>query len=122
MCMKCCFLLKCSQILVTLDRELTVCATDLPLQYFGQLTAMNKLTVSLIVAVVIVMCIPEVHTKWKDCYATWSRCSRWSSPLTGILWKTCNARCRQLKRNGGNCVRTRSKCPMSRKPYQCQCY
>ncbi|VDH93327.1 Hypothetical predicted protein, partial [Mytilus galloprovincialis] len=27
-----------------------------------------------------------------DCWNTWSRCSRWSSGGTGILWKGCNNR------------------------------
>ncbi|KAH9502873.1 Hydramacin-1 [Bulinus truncatus] len=59
---------------------------------------------------------------WGDCYETWSRCSRWSSPFTGKLWKSCNDRCKQLGRRGGNCVLSPSKCPLSSKAYQCQCY
>ncbi|KAH9502865.1 hypothetical protein Btru_074669 [Bulinus truncatus] len=58
-----------------------------------------------------------------DCWDTWSRCSQWSSFATGILWHSCDERCKQLKRSGGNCVLSPTNCPIvSNKTYQCQCY
>ncbi|CAG5136284.1 unnamed protein product [Candidula unifasciata] len=57
----------------------------------------------------------------KDCYNDWSRCSRWSSPLTGILWKNCDKRCKQLGKRSGKCVRVRARCPVSKTVLQCQC-
>uniref|UniRef100_A0A182YU75 Uncharacterized protein n=1 Tax=Biomphalaria glabrata TaxID=6526 RepID=A0A182YU75_BIOGL len=56
------------------------------------------------------------------CYETWSRCSTWSRRYTGRVWLTCEGKCRMLGKNGGSCRLTRSKCPLSRYSYQCQCY
>ncbi|XP_055862837.1 hydramacin-1-like [Biomphalaria glabrata] len=72
--------------------------------------------------VVVGIFLSAVEAGWGDCYETWSRCSRWSSPFTGVLWKSCNDRCKELKKRGGNCVQTPSKCPVTSKAYQCQCY
>ncbi|KAL9975828.1 hypothetical protein ACROYT_G013034 [Oculina patagonica] len=58
----------------------------------------------------------------KECYDTWSRCTTWSYPLGGILWQKCNTRCKCLGREGGTCVETPSKCPLSNTAWQCQCH
>ncbi|XP_078368185.1 hydramacin-1-like [Oculina patagonica] len=57
-----------------------------------------------------------------NCYETWSRCSAWSKPLTGIVWQSCNGRCKCLGREGGTCGVTPSKCPLSKTAWQCQCH
>nr|QXT26520.1 mytimacin 1 [Mytilus coruscus] len=56
-----------------------------------------------------------------DCWDTWSRCSRWSSGGTGILWKGCNNRCKELGYKSGSCVLRRSDCPLTSKAYRCEC-
>merc|ERR1711913_193211 len=48
-----------------------------------------------------------------DCYEVWSRCSGWSSFLTGYAWLTCDDRCKELGKSGGNCVPVPSNCPLS---------
>jgi hypothetical protein len=57
------------------------------------------------------------------CYDTWSRCSKWSSFLTGKLWADCAKRCKELGKSGGNCVEVNSTCFFIKgKVLQCQCY
>ncbi|CAL1541195.1 unnamed protein product [Lymnaea stagnalis] len=59
----------------------------------------------------------------KRCYVAWSRCSGWSSWLTGVVWKSCEKRCKEdLKKKGGRCVKVKSDCPLSKEAYQCRCY
>ncbi|GFO37945.1 macin [Plakobranchus ocellatus] len=83
----------------------------------------SKLCLMAMVLVAVAVISPDqVEAGWGDCYETWSRCSRWSSPATGYLWLSCNDRCRELGRSGGNCRPAPSSCPLSRKAYQCQCY
>nr|AHG59339.1 Mytimacin-6 [Mytilus galloprovincialis] len=55
------------------------------------------------------------------CWATWSRCTRWSSWATGWLWKTCNDRCKELGYRSGRCVLRPSDCPLANKAYRCEC-
>merc|ERR1711874_25068 len=57
-----------------------------------------------------------------DCYEVWSRCSGWSSFLTGYAWLTCDDRCKELGKSGGNCVPVPSNCPLSSDAFQCQCH
>lgn len=47
---------------------------------------------------------------------------RWSSWATGILWKNCNDRCKEQGRRGGRCVEVPSKCKLTKRARQCQCY
>nr|AFI24614.1 antibacterial peptide [Cyclina sinensis] len=76
----------------------------------------------LVVLVVMNSQVPVVHGGFiGDCWATWSRCSKWSNFLTGVLWKTCNERCIDLGHTGGDCVEVKSNCPLSDKAWQCQC-
>nr|WDS38436.1 theromacin-like antimicrobial peptide [Apocyclops royi] len=56
-----------------------------------------------------------------DCWETWSRCSRWSSGLTGILWQSCPQRCQCLGWSSGRCELKPSRCPLSRKAWACTC-
>ena len=56
------------------------------------------------------------------CWATWSRCSGWSSGATGILWYGCDKRCKCLGRSGGNCNLIPASCSTTGYAYQCQCY
>ncbi|KAK3612040.1 hypothetical protein CHS0354_021721 [Potamilus streckersoni] len=56
-----------------------------------------------------------------DCWDTWSRCSRWSSPATGILWLSCADRCKCKGNATGTCREVPSKCPLTSKAWQCQC-
>nr|CCC15016.1 mytimacin-2 [Mytilus galloprovincialis] len=56
------------------------------------------------------------------CWETWSRCTRWSNSMTGILWKSCSDRCKELGHTGGSCKLSKSNCPLSSKAYQCQCF
>ncbi|KAH3789379.1 hypothetical protein DPMN_167557 [Dreissena polymorpha] len=57
-----------------------------------------------------------------DCWDTWSRCSRWSIAGSGRIWPTFDAHCKQSRYKGGKCVDVKSKCPISSKALQCQCY
>ncbi|RUS81392.1 hypothetical protein EGW08_010830 [Elysia chlorotica] len=82
----------------------------------------SKLIIAAIVVVMAMTFVEETEAGIGACFETWSRCSRWSSPATGILWRSCNSRCRQLGRRGGNCRLVPSQCPLSNKAYQCQCY
>uniref|UniRef100_A0A914URR2 Uncharacterized protein n=1 Tax=Plectus sambesii TaxID=2011161 RepID=A0A914URR2_9BILA len=66
---------------------------------------------------VIAMTPEPASAGWGDCYETWSRCSQWSSPATGVLWQSCKDHCGGC----GDCVLVPSKCPISDKAYQCQC-
>ncbi|XP_052256130.1 neuromacin-like protein isoform X2 [Dreissena polymorpha] len=58
----------------------------------------------------------------KDCYDQWSRCSTWSSALTGKAWATCDDQCKSKGKDGGTCVEVDATCPVSKKALQCQCY
>jgi hypothetical protein len=44
-----------------------------------------------------------------DCWETWSRCSTWSSGLTGIAWQSCPQRCQCLGWETGTCEERPSK-------------
>ncbi|KAH3782994.1 hypothetical protein DPMN_160920 [Dreissena polymorpha] len=57
-----------------------------------------------------------------ECYETWSRCSSWSSGLTGILWLSCPDRCKEQGHHGGSCVLVQASCSITGTAYQCQCY
>nr|A8V0B3.1 RecName: Full=Neuromacin; Flags: Precursor [Hirudo medicinalis]ABW97519.1 neuromacin [Hirudo medicinalis] len=59
-----------------------------------------------------------------DCYEDWSRCTPGTSFLTGILWKDCHSRCKELGHRGGRCVDSPSKhCPgVLKNNKQCHCY
>ncbi|TRY63109.1 hypothetical protein TCAL_03912 [Tigriopus californicus] len=65
--------------------------------------------------------VTETEAGWGDCWDTWSRCSRWSSGGTGILWQSCAKRCQCLGKATGSCVISRSACPLSNKAWQCKC-
>ena len=56
-----------------------------------------------------------------DCWETWSRCTSWSSFATGVLWQSCEDRCKCKGYVSGSCVETKSNCPFSDKAWQCQC-
>jgi hypothetical protein len=58
----------------------------------------------------------------KSCWATWSRCSSWSSIATGILWLRCDTCCKCMGKAGGTCVLKPSTCVLSSQAYQCDCY
>lgn len=56
-----------------------------------------------------------------SCYDTWSRCSKWSSGLTGILWSSCDKHCKERGKRSGTCVKVKSTCFLSKYALQCQC-
>nr|AFQ20833.1 antimicrobial peptide hydramacin [Hydra vulgaris] len=56
------------------------------------------------------------------CWETWSRCTKWSQRGTGILWKNCNNRCKELGHSSGLCEKRRSKCRFSKNAWACICY
>ena len=79
----------------------------------------------MLVCLLIASTFPMIDTSpaaKSGCWETWSRCTRWSSPATGILWQSCNDRCKCLGRGGGNCVEVNARCSTTGKAYQCQCY
>ncbi|XP_059164875.1 hydramacin-1-like [Physella acuta] len=87
------------------------------------MTSSLKISILFTLLALTVLETPVAGASLSDCYETWSRCSRWSSFLTGILWKSCDDRCKKdFKKRGGRCVKVPSKCPTSKKAYQCQCY
>ncbi|KAL3852597.1 hypothetical protein ACJMK2_016216 [Sinanodonta woodiana] len=57
----------------------------------------------------------------KDCWDTWSRCTGWSSGATGILWQSCEDRCKCKGYATGSCKEVPSKCPLTNEAWQCQC-
>ena len=57
-----------------------------------------------------------------SCWATWSRCSNWSSIATGVVWLGCDTCCKCKGKAGGSCVSKPSTCLLSSKTYQCVCY
>lgn len=59
----------------------------------------------------------------KDCYRTWSRCSRWSDIATGWLWVTCDECCKCKGQATGQCQMNYSDtCASDNKAYYCDCY
>nr|AKO70613.1 neuromacin propeptide [Eisenia fetida] len=54
------------------------------------------------------------------CYEDWSRCTPSTSWLTGILWKSCTNRCKELGHRRGDCRDSPSKCWKNNK--QCYCF
>nr|AHG59340.1 Mytimacin-5 [Mytilus galloprovincialis] len=56
------------------------------------------------------------------CWATWSRCSGWSSIATGHLWLDCNTCCKCKGKSGGSCHEVHSDCFLSDTAMQCQCH
>nr|AEC50045.1 theromacin [Sinohyriopsis cumingii] len=71
---------------------------------------------------VAIIMIPSIEgNPITDCWETWSRCSRWSSPATGILWQSCEDRCKCLGYATGTCREVPSRCPLTDKAWQCQC-
>ena len=79
----------------------------------------------MLVCLLIASTFPMIDTSpaaKPGCWETWSRCTRWSSPATGILWQSCNDRCKCLGRGGGNCVEVNARCSTTGKAYRCQCY
>ncbi|KAK3762271.1 hypothetical protein RRG08_005536 [Elysia crispata] len=87
-----------------------------------KMSSSSKLILFAVVLVVMAMTsVEKAEAGWSDCFETWSRCSRWSSPLTGTLWQSCNDRCIELGRRGGSCRQVPSRCPLSSRAYQCQC-
>ncbi|UJR12346.1 hypothetical protein I4U23_016523 [Adineta vaga] len=67
----------------------------------------------------------SIHTSnaW-DCYDTWSRCTGWSSPATGILWQSCRTYCQGCRNaSTGSCRKTGTTTCFGKKveAYQCQC-
>ncbi|CAL1541438.1 unnamed protein product [Lymnaea stagnalis] len=77
--------------------------------------------VCLVLAVAALMTHTSEANFVGDCWDTWSRCSSWSSFLTGKAWSSCQERCRQLGYRSGNCVLSSSNCPIARKAQQCKC-
>ncbi|CAF4466151.1 unnamed protein product, partial [Rotaria magnacalcarata] len=59
-----------------------------------------------------------------DCYETWSRCTGWSSPATGILWQGCPSYCQGCRNAAtGSCVQVGTTTCMGKSvtAFQCQC-
>ncbi|KAI8782978.1 Mytimacin-6 [Biomphalaria glabrata] len=82
---------------------------------------------SLLMCTFFLLCIGQLMTPTDGnvigrCWDTWSRCSTWSRWFTGRVWLTCDGKCRELGKRGGNCVMTPSTCPLSSEAFQCQCY
>ncbi len=80
-------------------------------------------TVWYLLALLLVVLFAGTSEAW-DCYETWSRCTGWSSPATGILWQNCRSYCQGCKNAAtGSCTLVgRTTC--NGKPvdsYQCQC-
>eukprot|EP00727_Mastigamoeba_balamuthi_P005168 m51a1_g1465 hypothetical protein (95) ;mRNA; r:232884-233168 len=66
----------------------------------------------------------SVASAW-DCYDTWSRCSGWSSPATGILWQNCNTHCQgcfNAAHGKCNLVGTTTCMGVNIPSFQCQCF
>jgi len=55
----------------------------------------------LFILVLLTICLAA--TVNGGCFEDWSRCSKWSSGATGILWYSCNDRCKELGKSGGSC-------------------
>ncbi|KAH9502872.1 Hydramacin-1 [Bulinus truncatus] len=90
---------------------------------YVSLNCFPKINLIIIILLSAGLLVTPAESHWiGDCWETWSRCSQWSSGATGILWLSCNGRCIQLGRAGGNCNLVKSKCPIAPEPYQCQCY
>ncbi|UJR11718.1 hypothetical protein I4U23_015899 [Adineta vaga] len=71
----------------------------------------------------LVVSFSGISEAW-DCYETWSRCTRWSSPATGILWQSCPSYCQGCRNAAtGSCVQvgTTTCNGKSVQAYQCQC-
>ena len=68
----------------------------------------------------MVTILPE--TTETSCWKTWSRCTRWSSFLTGVVWAGCDPYCKCLGRSGGRCDLKPSTCFLSNKAWSCQCH
>uniref|UniRef100_A0AC34GR55 Theromacin n=1 Tax=Panagrolaimus sp. ES5 TaxID=591445 RepID=A0AC34GR55_9BILA len=78
-----------------------------------------------IVALIAITFIPNQSTAnpIDDCWKQWSRCTKWSSGGTGILWDDCDTHCKcKGYADGGKCVDVTSQCKLSETAYQCQCH
>ncbi|CAF3302743.1 unnamed protein product [Rotaria socialis] len=74
-------------------------------------------------ALLLIILYPGTSNAW-DCYETWSRCTGWSSPATGILWQSCPSYCQGCKNAAtGYCVQvgTTTCNGKSVTAFQCQC-
>ncbi|XP_068672123.1 neuromacin-like protein [Montipora foliosa] len=83
--------------------------------------------VKLALALMLVFAVLDLESEARQnfigrCWETWSRCTRWSSFATGILWQTCEERCKSLGYGRGDCVKVPSICPFTEKAWQCQCF
>ena len=66
-----------------------------------------------------------LHQTQGSCWDDWSRCSGWSSSMTGVLWKPCDSYCKSKGKAVGNCREVPNTCallPASVKVNQCQCW
>ncbi|CAF1468500.1 unnamed protein product [Adineta steineri] len=71
----------------------------------------------------MVVLLSGTSNAW-DCYETWSRCTGWSSPATGILWQSCASYCQGCSNAAtGSCVQVGSTTCNGKavQAYQCQC-
>lgn len=108
-------------IFLTFDHPSTV-----PVFYF--LADYHRFTMSRVVFVRIIficilLCTQVSPSHSATCYETWSRCTQWSSFLTGIAWQTCSGYCDRCRgySSGGTCVKVRASCSSTGYAYQCQC-
>jgi len=81
----------------------------------------RSLLVSLVAVVLVV--VPDGSEAFiAGCWKDWSRCSKWSSWLTGKFWPDCNSHCKNMGLSGGKCVEVPSTCYFVRGTVlQCQC-
>ncbi len=75
----------------------------------------------LLIAIAVLVLVSHVSA---SCYEDWSRCSGWSSALTGIAWKSCADKCEQLGYRSGDCILVNNNCwilPDETKISRCVC-
>ncbi|KAL3852593.1 hypothetical protein ACJMK2_016212 [Sinanodonta woodiana] len=70
---------------------------------------------------ILTMTPPTEGNPITDCWNTWSRCTKWSSGATGILWQSCEDRCKCQGYATGTCKTVSSNCPLTNEAWQCQC-
>ncbi|KHJ90669.1 hypothetical protein OESDEN_09484 [Oesophagostomum dentatum] len=59
--------------------------------------------------IALIVCATAVSVE-AGCFENWSRCTPQTAFLTGILWKTCEDRCRLcLGKETGKCVKVYNK-------------
>ncbi len=90
---------------------------------------MMLVLMGLMLAIVITPTIADEESSQQSvlgCFNDWSRCSQWSSALTGVFWKSCNDRCVKDKNKArGECVRVPNTCRFRSREstvLQCQCF